>query len=375
MSQDKFWILLSKKFSQEATAEELAELQELVRAHPEWQYAIQNLEDLWSLKPVKNLNEQEEAYLHHMQRMKERGTFPATTALVALREIKRNRFRPAGKLVWAASVIGIIVTAFLLFNKEKNAAGMKVQEETVMDKPQASPENSQSEISTQPGSKSIVHLPDGSTVWLNAGSRLVYQKDFGQKLREVELRGEGFFDVAKNKEKPFIIHTKTIDIKVLGTAFNVKAYPEDKTTETSLIRGSIEVLVKDRPNDKYYLSPNEKLVVKTIPDTVSLVTQYRQPVKPEIVVSQLVVDTKDSSVAETQWVKNRLVFRNEPLSEIATKLERWYNVSIIIRDPELEQLRLYGTFEDESVEQALSGLAYTKGFHYDVKGKEIIIHK
>ena len=84
------------------------------------------------------------------------------------------------------------------------------------------------EVSTQPGSKSKIQLPDGSTVWLNAGSKLTYTKDFGKEIREVTLIGEAFFDVTKMKEKPFIIHTSSINIKVLGTAFNVKAYPEDK---------------------------------------------------------------------------------------------------------------------------------------------------
>ena len=76
------------------------------------------------------------------------------------------------------------------------------------------------------------------------------------------LTGEGFFDVTKNKGKPFIINTSSIKIKVLGTAFNVKAYPEDKQTETSLIRGSIEVTIRNRPNDKIILTPSEKLVVE-----------------------------------------------------------------------------------------------------------------
>ncbi len=118
------------------------------------------------------------------------------------------------------------------------------------------------EISTRPGSKSKVELPDGSVVWLNAGSTLTYDKDFGKENRAVTLIGEGFFDVTKNKEKPFIISTESISIKVLGTVFNVKAYKEDKQTETSLIHGSIEVTIKNRPNDKIILSPSEKLIVE-----------------------------------------------------------------------------------------------------------------
>ena len=95
-------------------------------------------------------------------------------------------------------------------------------------------------------------------------------KDFGKEKREVTLAGEGFFDVTKNNEMPFIISTASINIKVLGTTFNVKAYNEDKQTETSLLHGSIEVTIKNRPNDKIILSPSEKLVVENSITTLGL---------------------------------------------------------------------------------------------------------
>ena len=90
------------------------------------------------------------------------------------------------------------------------------------------------------GSRSRSLLPDGTTVWLNAGSKLYYENDFNG-TREVRLEGEAFFDVVKQTDRPFIVHTSGIDIKVLGTAFNVKSYPEDKTVETTLYRGLVQV--------------------------------------------------------------------------------------------------------------------------------------
>ena len=104
-------------------------------------------------------------------------------------------------------------------------------------------------------------LPDGSTVWLNAGSRLTYDSLYGTTLREVTLSGEAYFDVVKNPKKPFIIHTGKINIRVLGTVFNVKSYPEEQTIETSLIKGSIEVSFPSQPSKKIILKPNQKLII------------------------------------------------------------------------------------------------------------------
>lgn len=365
MSQDKFWILFSKKIAQEATNEELIELEELIRVHPEWQYALQNLEDLWSLEPRWDKNEGKQALAHHMEKFREK--FPERQILKNSKSIFTNRVLAKWVIVAASTAAILFVIFFWGFNTSTNATN-SIEE-------QAGLITDQNEISTEPGSRSRIQLPDGSLVWLNAGSKLVYKKEFGQNTREVELKGEGFFDVVKNKEKPFIIHTNTIDIKVLGTAFNVKAYPEDKTTETSLIRGSIEVSVKKRPNEKIILSPNEKLVVKNTTAVITPVVNTENVLKPEIAINQLKFDPKDSSIAETQWVENRLVFRNESFLDIAARLERWYDVNITIKDEELESLRLSGTFDNETIEQALQGLAFTKGFHYLIEGKQITIYK
>src|SRR5260221_1009127 len=118
-----------------------------------------------------------------------------------------------------------------------------------------------SRITTKNGSKTNLLLPDGTRVWLNAGSSITYDSSYDKMMREVILSGEGYFDVVRNKEKPFIIHAAKINIKVLGTQFNVKSYPTDNTTEASLIHGSIEVTFRDKPNKKIILKPNEKIVV------------------------------------------------------------------------------------------------------------------
>jgi ferric-dicitrate binding protein FerR (iron transport regulator) len=368
--QEKFWILFSKKLSGEATPDEMATLGLLISAHPEWQYAIQNLEDFWKNHPKNEYGTEEDAYLLHLHRMNEMnipfGDMPVEMPAASPAHSRR-------KWYWAAAAVVALTAA--LFGILKPFISNSGEE----------PANQANEISTRQGSKTKVQLPDGSVVWLNAGSKLTYNKDFGQHLREVTLSGEGFFDVVKNKEKPFIIHTSSINIKVLGTAFNVKAYPEDKQTETSLIHGSIEVTIKDRPKDKIILSPSEKLVVKNVPvvqpsKTVTngaAVTEVKQvpEVSSLVSINKLRYSPADSTVAETEWVNNRLVFRDEAFSDVAIRMQRWYDVRIEIRDEQLAGERLSGSFENETILQALDALKFFLPFKYDQNGNKIIIHR
>src|SRR6185295_18900551 len=154
--------------------------------------------------------------------------------------------------------------------------------------------------------------------------------------REVSLTGEAFFDVTKDSSHPFIIHTSVMDIKVLGTAFNVRSYPGDASTETSLIRGKVEITVKNRSNAKIYLNPNEKLTVLNNV-TVNKITASQGPVKnaseKTLSVDQLNYSPVDSTPIETAWVDSKLRFqKNETFKEVALKMERWYAVTIIFDD-------------------------------------------
>lgn len=373
MSQEKFWVIFSKKLSGEASPEELVVLEEMIQAHPEWQYAIQNLTDLWKNEPANDLTAGEDAYMLHLHRMNE-----LNISLDGSVQEQRSADKPVRKLkrwYWAAAVLLVMAGLFSI----RQLSGSSTSSGEIA--------GQINEISTRPGSKSKVQLPDGSVVWLNAGSKLTYDKNFGIDTREVTLTGEGFFDVTKNKEKPFIISTNSIKIKVLGTAFNVKAYPEDKQTETSLIRGSIEVTIRNRPNDKIILSPSEKLVVEN--DIARLEKDFRMKeketgniVRTELPVintlmsiNKLKYNPVDSTVAEIQWVNNKLVFRDESFSELAVKMERWYNVEISITDPRISEERLNGIFESETIIQALDALKEFISFQYEKNGNKIIIHR
>jgi ferric-dicitrate binding protein FerR (iron transport regulator) len=225
-------------------------------------------------------------------------------------------------------------------------------------------------------------LPDGSQVWLNAGSNLDYNNDvFNKHLREVTLNGEAYFDVTKNAEKPFIIHTKKMDVKVIGTAFNVRSYSYEKTAEASLIRGSIEVTLKDRKDQKITLKPNEKISIATdeVEQPISRrgkTTSIKNEVKPipQIIVKELKQNPTNNIIAEIAWTQNKLYFEDESLENIAPMLERWFGKKVEITNVSLKNLRYYGNFEKETMEEVLSYLKLSKRFNFKIEPDSVLIY-
>jgi len=379
MQQERIWSIIAKKLSGEASPEELSELANLLRQQPEMHYPIQAISDLWE-SPAKEANQglAIDAFAKMMSRMKQQGIpyshlESSTEAGSALYLPDKPESKKAGRhvlLYWplfaGLAILGILAIKTLIIPPNKTQ--------------QAPQDKNLSEISTRNGSKTHLVLPDGTIVWLNAGSKISYDKNFGNALREVSLTGEAFFDVVHNAEKPFIIHTSKIDIRVLGTRFNVKSYPADKTTEASLIRGSIEVSFHDRPNEKIILKPNEKIIVANYPEKLSDV-----PARPEknadreqpiMAIHTLTHLPQSAGIAETSWVENKLTFQDESFRDLAKDMERWFGVSIRFDNSNRDTLHFTGSFENESVQQALEALKLTKAaadFHYNIRNNDILI--
>lgn len=228
------------------------------------------------------------------------------------------------------------------------------------------------------GERKSFQLPDGSKVMLNAGSTLTMAKDFNANSREVTLEGEAFFDVSHNPGKPFIIHTSAMNVRVLGTIFNVKAYPADKTTETSLLKGSVEITLKNDEKKKIILRPNEKIVLPNLTaDNVpaeKTTTKKVTAVPNDYTIAALTYI--DSAVKEVSWTENRLAFNDNSFEEIVPELERWYNVSITIEDEAIKQYRFTATFDQKNIIQIMDALQLTRQFDYMVEqNNRIIIRK
>lgn len=229
----------------------------------------------------------------------------------------------------------------------------------------------------QPGERKSFQFPDGTQVILNAGSELYLNNHYAQNTREVFLKGEAFFEVQHNAAVPFIVHTASMDVKALGTAFNVKSYNNENKTETVLIRGLVEVTLKKDNNRKLLLHPNEKLLWTENKTTTSTVLP---PTTGKAITEQAVIKpvkrSDNGEVKEVAWVQNNLAFDDEPFEDIAYQLNRWYNVNIQFEANDVKQYHFTATFKKEKIEQVLDILRTSKRFNYRWEGdKRIVIYK
>ena len=237
------------------------------------------------------------------------------------------------------------------------------------------------EVLARAGARTTLLLPDGTRVQLNSNSKLRYDRGFNSQNREVALEGEAYFEVTKDAGKPFIVHAATLDIEVLGTSFTVKSYPQDATVEATLLKGAIEVRRKGSQNTaQVILNPNEKVVFSKFPDPDSTGRRsapagddHRRSMAG-MAVDHIRTDLPDSEKVETAWMYNRLVFDGDNFPELATELERWYDVTIFFRDEQLNHYRFSGVFTTESIEEALKDLQLTADFTYKINGKEIELY-
>jgi ferric-dicitrate binding protein FerR (iron transport regulator) len=207
------------------------------------------------------------------------------------------------------------------------------------------------EISAIPSVVSTFSLPDGSKVWLNVNSSLTYTDHFATGKRLVELKGEGYFEVVKNTANPFIVNAgPSYSIEVLGTSFNVSAYPDDRTIETTLTKGSvmIKAAAKDGNSITCRLKPSEK-------------AEYQKDSK------QLDIKQVDTDV-DTGWMNGEIIFKQEPMGNILNKLSRCYNVKFDVKDRTVMDAVITARFKDEQLSQVMEYLKVVSGIKY-------IIHK
>ena len=360
MNHKRIWELMGRKLAGEASAEELRELDGLLRAHPDLHFPVEAITDIWKTDPgAHDRAAGEDAHRRLISRMQEKGIdigLSFEEQQTAIFQLEAQERKSWWRYVAAAVVAGGPITAAWWWRPVGKPASPLALNEVV----------------TKNGSRTAVHLPDGSQVWLNAGSKLTYNKDFGNGNRDITLTGEAFFEVAKNAEYPFVIHTSRMDVKVLGTRFNVRAYPGEKVTEAALIQGSIEASLHNRPGERIILRPAEKIVV-TDEKSHQENTKNNEPVMEVRHLTYYEENTE--AIVETSWMENKLVFRDESFVSLAARMERWYGITIRFSDPQLEQLRFTGVFAQETIQQALKALQMTAVFNYSIHGTDIIINQ
>ena len=200
------------------------------------------------------------------------------------------------------------------------------------------------------GNRSEITLPDGSIVKLNSGSDISYVYSPGKKVREVSFQGEGFFEVSKNKA-PFVIKFRNgLEVKVLGTSFNLQAYADDPIVQTSLVEGSIELHYQ-----------NETLQMNT-----GEMAMFDKESKK--------LTRKEGILSHTYgWLENKLYMDNMSLADVCKHLERWYNVEITLQKELGENIHYTGAIQEETITDVMEALGQLSNIKYHIKGKQIRI--
>lgn len=244
---------------------------------------------------------------------------------------RKLRLFSIGLRVAALLVCGLIFSSIWFFLQSNKVTGY-VQMQTV---------------SIPYGAKTQISMPDGSTVWLNSGTTMSYSGDFSKK-RQVELKGEAFFDVQKGKI-PFEVKTGFGTIKVLGTSFNVMAYPESGFA-TTLVQGSVQI---DRETSKQWLTIKPGQQVKLIGDSL-----FASKVETELF---------------TSWKDGKMIFRREPFPNLMKRLERWYNVKIEYKPEHFKDLWYSGSIENETITEVMEMIGTAAPVQFTFNSKTRII--
>ncbi len=198
------------------------------------------------------------------------------------------------------------------------------------------------------GSRIRFALPDGTMGWLNSGSSLEYQLPFSNN-RQVAVKGEAWFDVAHDAIHPFEVAAGNSKIKVLGTKFNLNAYPEEKYVEVVLEQGKVEFSIPGNPTN-VEMKPNERLVYSSGTINIKGTDSYKY----------------------SAWKEGKLVFRGDPMVEVARRIERWYNVDVVLVDKDIEKDVIRGTFQDDSLEDVFRYLCMTSPMRYRIVGRKML---
>ena len=214
------------------------------------------------------------------------------------------------------------------------------------------------EISVLRGSKTQMTLVDGSKLWLNAGSTIKYNNDYNRQSRDIFLEGEAYFEVAKNHSKPFNVFAGGIVVHAFGTIFNVKAYPEEKVIETTLVEGSVGFEVSNKPEELIMLKPNEQVF-------------YNKSDLPNSDTEKILISKGINTELFTSWINDKLVISSEDLESLAIKLGRKYDVKFHFNDDSLKKLRFTGVLKNETIEQILEVLKISSPVNYRIKERDI----
>jgi len=372
MTDERMTILLSRRIAGELSPAEADELRLALDGNPELRTLLAAIDGVQSATPADISHKDERlmlegalrqfkqrtAGLHIINRKadrKEADELPSTVGAGPSGRSRRIKI-----LRWSAAAIVILATV-----------GIYLYKGTKKPTPQTTP--TYHEVAAKFGTRSYVDLPDGSRLWLNAGSKVRYSDGFADGTRELTLAGEAFFDVKHDPEHPFLIHAGGVDVKVLGTSLNVRAYPGDSVIETTLIQGRAEIELPGKAASPIALRPNEKVTMRNETLAGHKDNDQRTAAQPNYERRAVTTDPTYKTVIETSWVEDKLVFRKEPFRKVAAQLERWYNIRFHFENDKYLDEELTGYFKDQPIKNVMDGLQLSLGFHYEIAGDSILI--
>lgn len=252
---------------------------------------------------------------------------------------QRNRLRR----LWyaAASIVVLLIISSLIYIGQATHTNQTIADVV---------------IETPIGSRTRLTLPDGTTVWLNAHSKITYSQGFGIENRHVSLSGEGFFEVKENKELPFVVESKHLKVCDLGTKFNFKDYSDDERSVVSLTEGKIALSNLMQQSNDRILIPGQHAVLEK---TSGIISVEKAPVE-----------------ISKQWIAGIVTFNGEGLGEIAKELERYYDIDISLKRDRTANRHFFGTFnlQEQSLHDILDAFAATGKLRYKSYGRKVIIY-
>lgn len=325
--------LIVKYLNRQSNQHEIAELQSWISESEENQRYFIETQYLWNHTGVKNKPDIDTAFQNFKNRLQEERPVKLRSRLARLYPVLRY-----AAILLIAFVLGGMSYYFI--------NGYQVNKN----------DSKQYSIYVPYGAKTRVELPDKSVVWLNAGSTLSYKQSFDKKARNVYLKGEGYFEVKHNASRPFIVHANQASIEDLGTEFDVKAYPEDTDLNVTLLKGSIQLTTIYKPGKPLLLKPNQSAIINKL--------------QKNVVVKPVVADNAAA------WTQGKILFNDVLFGNIVRRLERDYNVKIVVKNPKLNKLRFIGDFQNaQSIGEILDIMTANNDFHYKRNKNVITVYR
>ena len=341
LEEEKIYQIIAKEFAGEISDLERFQLETWKKASFLNQNIYLTLKRAWHENSVVTNPSREEKLFQKITARINEDDQPEKPKPLYLQSTRKKNFY--GKYAIAAMIIIMVMSAWFLQNMQTHNNQKAVN-----------PAVAFIEKTNPNGQKSNIHLSDGTVITMNAGSRIKYPAVFPKDKRVIELEGEAFFAVAGDSKRPFTVLSGTLSTTALGTAFNIKAFPEEKRLKISLAEGKVVVNRIDQPDEeRYVLNPGESI-------------EYNKQ-------NRNIKKIRFSPESEFAWKEGIITFKKASFDEIVHTLERWYGVKFIVQRKKVIKNGFTGSFKKKSLEEVLNGIGFSSDFQYEIRDKTVVI--